>query len=114
MAPKTMELHVLSLELTEKLPKVLVMWAPNVVRDLVDQGIDEVVIWPEALQAISSQSEDNHLARILVVSKKVHAWSAFLRHAFLGFNWTHFCESTNFELSGLHDFNDAWVSHKPF
>mmetsp|Transcript_67990 Transcript_67990/g.197030 ORF Transcript_67990/g.197030 Transcript_67990/m.197030 type:complete len:204 (-) Transcript_67990:617-1228(-) len=109
MAPELVEAHVLRFQLTVELPEVLVVRPPHVVCELVDQGVDQVVVRPEALQAVGAESEHDHLSGVLVVAQKVHIWRAPFRHPLLCLQRAHLCEDAHLKASRLHDIDDAGV-----
>merc|ERR1719215_2190610 len=113
MTPESVELHVLRLEFTKKLPEVIIVWTPHIVCQFMYQCVDEIVIWPKAFCIVSSQPKDNHPASILVVAEKVHIWIlALLFHPLLCVSWAHLCKNAHLKVPGLHDLDDARVGCK--
>mmetsp|Transcript_44182 Transcript_44182/g.117011 ORF Transcript_44182/g.117011 Transcript_44182/m.117011 type:complete len:239 (-) Transcript_44182:99-815(-) len=75
----------------------------------MDEGVDEIVIRPEALQTVRAELQHDHLACILIVPKEIHVRSAPLRHSVLCLLWTHLCEDANLEPVVLHNLDDARI-----
>mmetsp|Transcript_47575 Transcript_47575/g.132272 ORF Transcript_47575/g.132272 Transcript_47575/m.132272 type:complete len:323 (+) Transcript_47575:651-1619(+) len=112
VAPEAVEPHVLRLQLSVQLPEVVVVRAPHIVGQLVDQCVYEVVVWPEALQVVGPKPQHNHLAGVLVIPEEVHVRSPALGHPLLGFGGAHLCQDPDLELARLHDVDDPRVRGK--
>merc|ERR1719247_1835630 len=112
MAPESVELHVLGLHLAKELPKIMIVWPPDVVSHFVYQCVDEIMIWPKAFRVVRSQLKDNHLTSILVIPKEIHVWIALVFHSLFCLLWTHLCKDADLKVSSLHQFYNAWVGRK--